>query len=319
MRLGLFKSKLNEVHALKNINLNIEEGQIFGLLGPNGAGKTTLIKTLTTLLIPTSGTAFVNGYDVQRQEKHVRASIGTMLMGERGLYWKLTGRENLDFFGRLYSLPNGKRAARIIDLIDLLDLSDYADRPVEGYSSGQRMRFAFAKAMLNDAPVIFLDEPTIAMDVHGARKLRKIVKELPNEGKTVVYTSHVMSEIQELCDELAIIDHGEIIVCDTVRGITSKSDSKRILEVEGVISEQLVDEIQEIASVNCATVTVNNGRSSLRLEVSDLQNALQNVTIALVNGNAIIDTIKPQEPSLEDVFIELTGRSLSEDTSKVGN
>ncbi len=101
VRFGLFKSKLNEIYALKNINLNIDEGEIFGLLGPNGAGKTTLIKTLTTLLIPTSGTAIVNGYDVRKQEKHVRASIGTMLMGERGLYWKLTGRENLEFFSRL--------------------------------------------------------------------------------------------------------------------------------------------------------------------------------------------------------------------------
>jgi len=319
VRFGLFKSKLNEIHALKNINLNIDEGEIFGLLGPNGAGKTTLIKCLTTLLIPTSGTAIVNGYDVRKQEKHVRASIGTMLMGERGLYWKLTGRENLEFFSRLYSLPRTKREARIKELVDLLDLSDYADRPVEGYSSGQRMRFAFAKALLNDAPILFLDEPTIAMDVHGARQLRKIVKALPDEGKTVVYTSHIMSEIQELCNEVAIIDNGEIIICDNIKGITSKSKAKRILEVEGIIPEHIVDEIKDITSVNSAAVTVKDGLSTLRLEVSDPHHALQMVTTVLVNGKATIDSIKTQEPSLEDVFIELTGRSLSEDTTMVKN
>lgn len=319
VRFGLFKSKITEVHALKNINLNIEDGSIFGLLGPNGAGKTTLIKALTTLLIPTSGTAIVNGYDVLRQEKHVRASIGTMLMGERGLYWKLTGRENLDFFGRLYSIPKPKKEARIDQLIDLLNLSEYADRPVEGYSSGQRMRFAFAKALLNDAPILFLDEPTIAMDVHGARKIRRIVKSLQDEGKTVVYTSHIMSEIQELCDEVAIIDHGEIIACDTVEGITARSKSKRILEVGGVIPEILVEEIRELPSILSAVITVNNGKSVLKLEVSDPHHALQMVTSTLVKGNATIDSIRPQEPNLEDVFIELTGRSLSEDTAKVKN
>jgi len=157
------------------------------------------------------------------------------------------------------------------------------------------------------------------MDVHGARQLRKIVKALPDEGKTVVYTSHIMSEIQELCDEVAIIDNGEIIICDNIQGITSKSSAKRILEVEGVIPELIVDEIKDITSVNSATVTVTNGLSTLRLEVNDPQHALQMVTTVLVNGKATINSIKTQEPSLEDVFIELTGRSLSEDTTKVKN
>ncbi len=191
---GLFRREKREVEALRGIDLKVKKGEIFGLLGPNGAGKTTFIKILTTLLLPTSGKAWVNGYDVIKEERKVRASIGCMLMGERGLYWKLTGRENLDYFGALYYVPKKVRKQRIEYLIDLLDLGDFIDRTVETYSSGQKMIVSFAKALINDAPTLFLDEPTIAMDVHAARKLREVVKDLNRQGKTIIYTTHLMHE-----------------------------------------------------------------------------------------------------------------------------
>jgi len=245
IRKSLFgKPDLKTVEAIKGIDLDISEGMIFGVLGPNGAGKSTLIKCLTTLLIPSAGSLKVNGYDVIVDDRNVRASIGCMLMGERGLYWKLTGKENLEFFGKLYSLPKDFLEERIKYLIKLLELEDYAERTVESYSSGQKMKFAFAKALLNDAPVIFLDEPTVAMDVHGARKLRAIVKELPKHGKTVVYTSHIMSEIVELCDEVAIIDKGKIIARDTPENLTKLSKKDRALSISGVFSEVAIEKLR---------------------------------------------------------------------------
>ncbi len=317
IRKGLFSgAETKQVHALKSIDLDIPEGVIFGLLGPNGAGKTTLIKCLTTLLIPTSGILKINGYDVINDEKQVRASIGCMLMGERGLYWKLTGRENLTFFGRLYSLDPDFILDRIQYLIKLLELEEFIDRTVESYSSGQRMKVAFAKALLNDAPVIFLDEPTIAMDVQGARKLRQIVKKLPSEGKTVVYTSHIMSEITELCDEVAIIDEGRIIAKDTPDNIKKLSKMERSVKVTGVISEDIVAKLNSLEFVKgVGTSQTNDGLTSLQIEVSG-DSSLHKIMEVIINNGGIIDALSRSEPSLEDVFIELTGRSLSEDTRK---
>src|SRR5881409_2516542 len=143
------RKRKKEVIALKSVDLEVFDGEVFGLLGPNGAGKTTLIKILTTLLLPTSGTAWVNGYSITKEEDQVRASIGCMLMGDRGLYWKLTGRENLDYFGALYHVPRPDRAKQSEHLIALLKLDDFIDRTVETYSSGQRMIVAFAKSLVN--------------------------------------------------------------------------------------------------------------------------------------------------------------------------
>ncbi|MCK4445208.1 MAG: ABC transporter ATP-binding protein, partial [Thermoplasmata archaeon] len=177
-RKRFLRAKKRTIHALKDVDLTIFDREIFGLLGPNGAGKTTLIKCLTTLLIPTEGTAWVNGFDIKKDENLVRASLGCMLMGERGLYWKLTGKENLEYFGALYHVPKDKRKERIEYLTELLNLGEFVNRTVETYSSGQKMITAFAKSLINDAPILFLDEPTVTMDVHAARDLRKIVKQL---------------------------------------------------------------------------------------------------------------------------------------------
>src|SRR4030042_3543580 len=176
-RKGLFKSEKRSVEALKGVSLEVKQGEIFGLLGPNGAGKTTLIKILTTLLLPTSGEAWINGFNVSRDENQVRASVGCMLMGARGLYWKLTGRENLEYFGALYHLDPPTRRKRSNQIIELLHLGEIADRMVESSSSGQKMNLAFGKALINDAPLLVLDEPTNTLDVPSASELRAIVRQ----------------------------------------------------------------------------------------------------------------------------------------------
>src|SRR3990170_3059141 len=249
------KKEKKEVHALKDVSLDIYDGEIFGLLGPNGAGKTTLIKCLTTLLLPTSGRMWINGFDVLKQENMVRASIGCMLMGDRGLYWKLTGRENLDYFGALYHVPREVRVKRIEDLVSLLKLTDFVDRTVETYSSGQRMILAFAKALINDAPILILDEPTVTMDVPTARELRHIVKELNRQGKTILYTTHLMHEAEELCNRVAIIDHGKIIDLGTTAALKASISTEDVVELEGIFPQATVGRMRAVPGIRDVTVT----------------------------------------------------------------
>ncbi|MFQ6128868.1 MAG: ABC transporter ATP-binding protein [Thermoplasmata archaeon] len=310
--------RIKKVEALKDVNLEIYDGEIFGLLGPNGAGKTTLIKCLTTLLLPTSGTAWINGFNLQKEENKVRASIGCMLMGERGLYWKLTGRENLDYFGALYYVPKDVRKKRIDYLIDLLDLSDFMDRTVETYSSGQKMILAFAKSLINDAPILFLDEPTVTMDVHAARRLRSIVKSLNDEGHTIIYTTHLMAEADELCDRVAIIDKGRIIALGPPSELKSSIPQESIVNVEGVIPESARSRIVELPGIRTAVVKEEtNGKTKLGIVCDNSRKMLPRIIETLVEEEASIEYISPQDVTLEDVFIAKTGRSLSVDTREV--
>jgi ABC-2 type transport system ATP-binding protein len=168
--------------AVDGVSFGIRAGEIFGLLGPNGAGKTTTIRMLCTLLEPTSGTATVNGYDVLRQTNLVRKSLGAVLTGERSIYWKLTGRENIAYFAALYHIPPAAARTRIDELLARLDLSGRADEYVERYSSGMKQRIAIAKALLANPPVLLLDEPTIGLDPQSARNLRELILEIRAEG-----------------------------------------------------------------------------------------------------------------------------------------
>ncbi|MFQ5837644.1 MAG: ABC transporter ATP-binding protein [Thermoplasmata archaeon] len=316
-RKGL-RSKRREIQALNDVDLEIYDGEIFGLLGPNGAGKTTLIKCLTTLLIPTSGTAWVNGYNIIAHENLVRASIGCMLMGERGLYWKLTGRENLDYFGALYHVPKVVRRKRTEELSALLNLGDFLDRTVETYSSGQKMLLAFAKALINDAPILFLDEPTVTMDVPTARELRKIVKDLNQEGHTIFYTTHMMQEAEELCHRVAIIDRGEIIDLGTPRDLKSSLVTEEVITLEGVMNEEVIQGLRSIPGIKAATVkSESKGRTTVAVICDDSRRLLSEIIETVVGNGATLDFIKPHEVTLEDVFIAKTGRSLSVDTSVV--
>ena len=314
---GNRKKKL--VQALDDVSLAINDGETFGLLGPNGAGKTTLIKCLTTLLLPSSGGAWINGYDVLRQEDMVRASIGCMLMGDRGLYWKLTGRENLDYFGALYHVPREVRVKRIEDLVTLLKLGDFIDRTVETYSAGQRMILAFAKALINDAPILILDEPTVTMDVPTARELRHIVKELNRQGKTILYTTHLMHEAEELCNRVAIIDHGKIIDLGTTAALKASISTEDVVELEGIFPEATVGRMRAVPGIRDVTVTpMDSGITKLNVACENSRMMLPRIIDAVTGNGATIQSIKPKEVTLEDVFIAKTGRTLSVDTQVLG-
>lgn len=313
-RRGLFKSEAKQVEALKDISLEVQKGEIFGLLGPNGAGKTTLIKILTTLLLPTSGEGWVNGYHLQRQENLVRATVGCMLMGERGLYWKLTGRENLDYFGALYHLMPSDRRRRTSEILNLLGLEDIADRTVETYSSGQKMKLAFGKALINDAPLLVLDEPTNTLDVPSASELRAIVRDLNDQGKTVIYTTHIMAEAESLCDRVAIIDHGQLLALGTIEDLKASLGRERVVRIEGVIPSRSMEAVKRLPGVIQATRTSVDGCDQLAVVTANDHENLPQLIEVLSQTSALIQKIVPQEVTLEDVFIAKTGRTLAEDT-----
>ncbi len=316
-RKGLFKSETTEVKALKSISLEIQEGEIFGLLGPNGAGKTTLIKCLTTLLLPSSGDAWIHGYHIMDQENEVRAAVGCMLMGERGLYWKLTGRENLEFFGALYHLSGSDRKQRARELIELLHMEEIADRTVETYSSGQKMMLAFGKSLINDAPVLILDEPTNTLDVPAARELRGLVRELNQAGKTIVYTTHIMSEAGTLCDRVAIVDRGEVIEMGTVPDLKRSLSRDHVTHIEGVIPEAARAAVGALPEVRKVATAATNGTTRLSVVSSDGRAVLPKLIEALTENGALVQQIEPEQVTLEDVFVARTGRTLAEDTRVV--
>ena len=313
-RRGLFKSEEKRVEALKSVTLDIRPGEIFGLLGPNGAGKTTLIKCLTTLLVPTSGAAWINGFRLTEQDNEIRATVGCMLMGERGLYWKLTGRENLVFFGALYHLTPAARRRRAEGVIERLHLGEIADRTVETYSSGQKMKLAFAKALVNDAPLLILDEPTNTLDVPSARELRLVVRELNGEGRTVIYTTHIMSEAETLCSRVAIVDQGQVLALGTVPELKESLGREEVTRIEGVISSAAADAVERLPGVSRAVLASVNSHNQLTVVAADQRALLPRLIETLSAHHAVIQKIAPEEVTLEDVFIARTGRTLADDT-----
>ncbi len=299
--------------AVDDVSFTIPQGEIFGLLGPNGAGKTTTIKMISTLLRPTSGTVTVAGVDVVRQPTRALRHIGTVLTGERSIYWKLTGRENLEYFAALCGLPARVAKQRVAALLDRFALTKRADELVEKYSTGMRQRVCLSKALIAEPTVLILDEPTAGLDPQSARNLREMIVEVRDEGRTVLLTTHYMEEADQLCDRIAIIDHGKVIALDTPAALKDRLDMEKLLIAElgdwqDEWGRQLVDNgaTHFSALFDQATrhyqLTVHlNGRLSPGQAMA-----------MLVAGGAAVMQFALKTPSLEDVFISLTGKSLRE-------
>jgi ABC-2 type transport system ATP-binding protein len=218
--------------AVDGVSFDIRAGEVFGLLGPNGAGKTTTIKMLSTLLEPSGGTATINGYDVAKQPGLVRQSLGVVLTGERSVYWKLTGRANLEYVAALYHIPRPVTRRRISELRERLGLADRADEQVERYASGMTQWVAIAKALLPSPPVLLLDKPTIGLDPQSARNLRKLILESRAEGRAVLLTTHYMEEAGQLSNRVAIIDGGKVIALDTPAELKRSIQQQDVLQLE---------------------------------------------------------------------------------------
>ena len=213
----------DEITAVSEVSIKIEKGELFGILGPNGAGKTTLIKMLCTLISPTEGTAYVNGYDIAKDSGKVRESIGFITADERSFYWRLTGRQNLKFFASLHNFYSYDAEKRVDELLSLIGLENRADDRFLSYSAGMKQRMAIARGLLNDPAVVFMDEPTKALDPGAAQNLREFIKEriVKEQGKTVFLSTHHLGEAEQLCDRIVIIDEGKIKVIGTIGELKS--------------------------------------------------------------------------------------------------
>jgi ABC-2 type transport system ATP-binding protein len=299
--------------AVNGVDLQIERGEIFGLLGPNGAGKSTTIRMLCTLLEPTSGTATVNGFDVVKQANDVRRSLGTVLAGERSIYWKLTGRENLEYFAALYHIPPMMAKKRVEELIERMEIKDRANELVEKYSTGMRQRIAIAKALLAQPPILLLDEPTLGLDPQAARRVRELIAELKQEGHTILLTTHYMEEADQLSDRIGIIDTGKVIALDTPEGLKRRVDQKEVIRLE--ISgwhEEIAGKLKSIAGIENIS-TRQQGEADLwevNLHAHNSRAALPRIVEHISGNGTRLVNMNILKPSLEDVFIHLTGKAL---------
>jgi len=299
--------------AVNGIDLLVERGEIFGVLGPNGAGKTTTLRMLATLLEPTGGEARILGFDVRTHPREIRANLGAMLSGERSLYWKLTARENLEYFAALYHVPPRDLRARIDAALVAVKLADRADDYVERYSTGMRQRLALARALLPDPPLVILDEPTVGLDPQAARDLRDRVRELKRQGRTVLLTTHYMEEADQLCDRIAIIDHGEIVALDSPAALKRRIRAEEVVSLEiGMTGADapLLARLADRAVI--ARSDRRNGTLAVTAHCASARDFVPAAFDAARSEGATIQHVEVVPVSLEDVFISLTGRALRE-------
>jgi ABC-2 type transport system ATP-binding protein len=220
----------NRFTAVDHIDLDVRRGEIYGFLGPNGAGKSTTIRMLCTLLKPTSGTAAVAGFNIDNDANEVRKRIG--LVSEKLImYTRLTAEQNLMFFGKLYGVGNSELKSKVEELLDLVKLTPFKDRSVGGFSSGMRQRMNVIRALIHDPEIIFLDEPTTALDPQSTKFVRDTILQLKKEGHTIILTTHIMEEADELSDRISIIDHGKIMATGTVAELKTAHHTDSMLEV----------------------------------------------------------------------------------------
>ncbi len=299
----LFREK-TRTEALKGVDLTVERGAIFGLLGPNGAGKTTFTKILSTLLLPTSGTALVLGHDVTKETDWLRPRMGLVLGGERGLYNRISGRDNLRYFADLYGVPLAERDARIREVLARVDLENAADRRVEEYSRGMKQKLHLARGILHRPEILFLDEPTVGLDPKSARETRKLIRSLVGDGVTIFLTTHYMFEAEELCPKLAILSKGRIVARDSVDGLRSLVGGDRTLEVEAYgFEDREVDALRALPGVSKVVSEEFGPMTRLTLRVRTSETTLEQVRAALP-GHAEL-AVRERRTSLEDVYLDL--------------
>jgi len=304
--IGVIKRQTKIVEAVNGISFDIHAGELFGLLGPNGAGKTTTIKMLTTLLIPSSGTATIMGLDVVKDAKKIRPRIGFIFGGERGLYWRLSGLDNLRYFATLYYVDAKVAKKKIPELIELVGLKGREKEKVEGYSRGMRQRLHIARALLHDPEVLFLDEPTMGLDPVGAREMRMTIRDLQSAKKTILLTTHYMFEADALCERIAVINKGKIVALNTPEKLKHTVQDLSVVEIEIFgIPPEFLEKVRKLGFVDSVVVETHNQRQILLVHTPQGPSAISDIVEAL-NGLRL-GKIVTREPTLEDAYVRLVG------------
>ena len=309
--------KKQDILAVYNVNIKVRRGEFFGLLGPNGAGKTTLIKMLCTLILPTSGAALVNGFDIVKKDRKVREAVSLIPSDvRRTFYYRLSGRQNLEFFASLYNIPRKQAKKRIKELLELVELEHWADEKVMRYSTGMLQRLGVARGLLPDPPILLMDEPTLGLDPRSARVTREFIKKELNEqeGKTIVLTTHYMQEADQLCDRVAIMDSGKIAIIDSSANLKKLVKEEDIIELEVLnMIPRMEEEIRVVKGVKRMLVDFREeaiGLGKMRIHASDSRTVLPHVIDNIVKYGGKVISFKTSEPTLEDVFMKFTGRGL---------
>jgi len=297
--------------AVKDVDLEIEAGEVFSLLGPHGAGKTTTISILSGLLTPSGGTAIIDGHDIAREPLAVKQIIGVVPQ-EIALYSRLSARQNLRYFGQLYGLGGAQLNKAIDEVLDFIDLKDRANEPVEKYSGGMKRRVNIGVGLLHKPKIVFMDEPTVGIDPQSRRRILDAVVQLKNEYKmTVIYTTHYMEEAQELSDRVGIIDHGEIIAKGTTGELiqlVGEKDTLRLRVGEQEIAPAVLDSFKQIEGVT----EVTRADGDITVTATRGRRALPELIMAANHAGVDILSVAVHEPDLEAVFLHLTGRALRE-------
>ncbi|GLY01460.1 MULTISPECIES: ABC transporter ATP-binding protein [Actinoplanes] len=307
-RTGWLRPRLQTVDAVRGVDLSVRRGELFGLLGPNGAGKTTTIKMLNTLLIPSAGTARVGGYDVVTQTREVRRRIGYVFGGDRGLYDRLSGLDNLRYFAELYAVPAREQKRRIAELLELVGLRGREGERVEGYSRGMRQRLHIARGLLHRPEVLFLDEPSIGVDPVAARELRRTVAGLAANGTTIVLTTHYMAEADELCDRIAVIAGGRIQALGTPAELRRRADGRRVLEIEAYgVPDAALAALRELPGVRETAVEARGTQQLLTVQ-SDTDVDVQGDVLRELSGIRL-GRVTSREPTLEDAYVAIVNAS----------
>jgi len=307
------RGKKRSVKAVDHVNIKVKKGEFFGLLGPNGAGKTTLIKILCTIIIPTEGTAKVNGYDILKEPYDVRSSFGWFHgeTGGRSLYWRLNAEDNLRFYAYLQNVPGDVAKMRIDALLEFFGLTEDRKKLVKEYSTGMKVRVMLARALLHNPPILLMDEPTIGLDTISAVETRKLLKALNTElGKTIIFTSHNMFEVEQLCERATIMRNGRIIADSSPSKMREMLKDIRAVEVElrdCANPAEIVQRLSGVSTVKRVIETKNDAYGLvIRMQVEDEYEAIPIIAESLRSLGVKVSSIRQAEPTFEDIFVKLT-------------
>ena len=302
-----------DVIAVDDISFSVKTGEIFGFLGPNGAGKSTTMMILTTLLKPTSGHALIAGYDVMSNPKQVRENIG-YVQQETAVDEYLTGRENLLLQAKLNHIPKDKVSKRIDDVLELIELEDKQDEPVVTYSGGMRKRLDIAGGLLHRPRVLFLDEPTVGLDIQTRRKIWGYIKKIHDEFEmTIFLTTHYMEEADQLCDRIGIIDGGKIRVIGSPKTMKNAM-GQEVISIQIKESDNFDSFLSEINGIECVH-KINRDDSKLTLFASNGTEVIPKIFQISSKLDIVITSISLTQPTLDDVFISYTGHEIRGDDS----
>ncbi|MDM8527195.1 ABC transporter ATP-binding protein [Anaerolineales bacterium HSG24] len=307
---ALFRLNREEnVTAVNEVSLHVRDGELFGLLGANGAGKTTLIKMLCTLILPTEGRATIAGKDIVSDADAVRRQIGLIDTNERSFFWRLTGRQNLEFFAALYGLNRPQATRRIDELLTLVNMKQHADRRFSDYSTGMRQKMAIVRGLLVSPQVIFLDEPTRSLDPVSAYDLRRFVQGVLVEqmGRTIVLVTHRLEEAESMCKRVAIMTHGRVVACGPVAEIKQKISARQQYQLRVCnLSSTTIKQLQHITGLTQVESNLLEDETfQLNLTMVDENESLPLVFETLVKGGAQVQACQAKTVSLEDAFVTL--------------